>query len=266
MATADARRAAPTPAARERPDEAGGLGPGGRAVPTALLLGLVACTLMLTGITAPVLAAHPAFAASGLVVGLAGLVVVLVARAAMGLPGGSGSTTPNAPADQERAVPLDPQPDLHRHGRGLRRRHADGSRLRAVLAQACLMVAVQIQVRVVEGALPARLGTHSADHREGPNEHRCVTSTGARPRSRRRSRNSGLYRLAGQALTLGLGDASGVAETRFLARSRAPEAGGTTSFLGTRSAPGRSIGCAACPRRVTEPGGAPPRRCCRRGP
>jgi hypothetical protein len=57
---------------------------GGVLFPTALLLGLAAPTLMITGITAPVLPAHPALAAAGLIAGLAGLVVVLLAQAAMG--------------------------------------------------------------------------------------------------------------------------------------------------------------------------------------
>src|SRR5262245_48406571 len=57
---------------------------GGVLFPIALLLGLAAPVLVLTGITAPRLPAHPALAAAGLIVGLAGLVVVLLAQAAMG--------------------------------------------------------------------------------------------------------------------------------------------------------------------------------------
>jgi protein-S-isoprenylcysteine O-methyltransferase Ste14 len=124
---------------------------GGVLFPTALLLGLAAPTLILTGITAPVLAAHPALAASGLIVGLAGLVVVLLAQAAM------GSSWRIGVDDTERT-------ELIRSGllRSIRNPIFTGMAavylgitlmaptLVAVLALACLIVAVQIQVRVVE--------------------------------------------------------------------------------------------------------------------
>jgi len=172
---------------------------GGVLFPTALLLGLAAPTLALTGITAPVPAAHPALAAVGLIAGLAGLVVVMLAQAAM------GSSWRIGVDDTERT-------ELIRSGlfRSIRNPIFTGMTavcagvtlmaptLVAVLALACLTAAVQIQVRVVEEALPAprpwghvhplcgqdrpvpaRLGAHPAGHREGPNKHRCVTSTGA---------------------------------------------------------------------------------------
>ena len=124
---------------------------GGVLFPTALLLGLAAPTLMLTGITAPVLPAHPAVAAAGLVAGLAGLVVVLLAQAAM------GSSWRIGVDDTERT-------ELITSGlfRWIRNPIFTGmtavsigvtlmaSTLVAILALACLMAAAQIQVRVVE--------------------------------------------------------------------------------------------------------------------
>lgn len=58
---------------------------GGVLFPTALLLGLAAPVLVLTGTTPPLgTLAHPVVAAAGLVVGVVGLLVVLLAQHAMG--------------------------------------------------------------------------------------------------------------------------------------------------------------------------------------
>ncbi|GAA3084197.1 isoprenylcysteine carboxylmethyltransferase family protein [Pseudonocardia yunnanensis] len=124
---------------------------GGVLFPIALLLGLAAPVLMLTGITAPVLPAHPGLAAAGIIVGLAGLVVVLLAQAAM------GSSWRIGVDDTERT-------ELITSGlfRSIRNPIFTGMAavcagvalmaptLVAVLALACLIAAVQIQVRVVE--------------------------------------------------------------------------------------------------------------------
>jgi protein-S-isoprenylcysteine O-methyltransferase Ste14 len=124
---------------------------GGVLFPVAFLLGLAAPVVVLTGITAPVLLAHPALPAAGLIVGLAGLVVVLLAQAAM------GSSWRIGVADTERT-------ELIRSGlfRSIRNPIFTGMAavcagvalmaptLVAFLALACLSTAVQIQVRVVE--------------------------------------------------------------------------------------------------------------------
>jgi protein-S-isoprenylcysteine O-methyltransferase Ste14 len=124
---------------------------GGVLFLTALLLGLAAPTLVLTGITAPVLLAHPALAAAGFIMGLAGLVVVLLAQAAMGASWRIGVD------DTERT-------ELVRTGlfRPIRNPIFTGiaavcvgvtlmaPTLVAVLGLACLITAVQVQVRVVE--------------------------------------------------------------------------------------------------------------------
>ena len=58
---------------------------GGALFPAALLLGLAAPVLVLSGTTPPpALLTHPAIAGTGLALGIAGLVVVLVAQSAMG--------------------------------------------------------------------------------------------------------------------------------------------------------------------------------------
>src|SRR5687768_9683014 len=53
---------------------------GGVLFPAAVLLGLAAPVLALAGTTPPMLAAHPAVAAAGVALGVAGLVVVLLAQ------------------------------------------------------------------------------------------------------------------------------------------------------------------------------------------
>ncbi|WP_433294592.1 methyltransferase family protein [Pseudonocardia sp. CA-142604] len=124
---------------------------GGVLFPIALVLGLAAPVLVLTGITAPVLPAHPALAAAGLVVSLAGLVVVLLAQAAM------GSSWRIGVDDTERT-------ELISSGLFSSIRNPIFTGMAAVcagvalmaptvvaiLALACLIGAVQIQVRVVE--------------------------------------------------------------------------------------------------------------------
>ena len=124
---------------------------GGVLFPIALLLGLVAPVLVLACSAAPELPAQPALAAVGLSLGLAGLVVVLHAQAAM------GSSWRIGVDDTERT-------ELIRSGlfRWIRNPIFTGIAAVcagvalmaptpvAVLALACLIAAVQIQVRVVE--------------------------------------------------------------------------------------------------------------------
>jgi protein-S-isoprenylcysteine O-methyltransferase Ste14 len=124
---------------------------GGVLFPAAVLLGLAAPVLALTGTTPPMLPAHPAFAAAGVALGVAGLVVAILAQQAMG-------TSWRIGVDETERTEL--------VVRGLFRRIrnpiftgmaavAAGVALMvptlvALLAVACLIAAVQIQVRVVE--------------------------------------------------------------------------------------------------------------------
>jgi len=125
---------------------------GGVLFPAAVLLGLAAPVLVLTGATPPLGAlAHPVVAGAGLVVGAGGLVVVLLAQQAMGASWRIGVD------DSERT-------ELVTSGlfgwvrnpvfTGMAAVSAGvalmAPTLIAALALACLIAAVQIQVRVVE--------------------------------------------------------------------------------------------------------------------
>lgn len=125
---------------------------GGVLFPAAVLLGLAAPVLVLTGATPPLAAlAHPVVAAAGLVAGVAGLVVVLLAQGAMGASWRIGVD------DTERT-------DLVTSGLFGRVRNPVFTGMAAVSAAVALMAptlvaalslvslvaAVQIQVRVTE--------------------------------------------------------------------------------------------------------------------
>jgi protein-S-isoprenylcysteine O-methyltransferase Ste14 len=125
---------------------------GGVLFPAAVLLGLAAPLLVLTGTTPPLMAlAHPMVAVGGLVAGVAGLAVVLLAQSAMGTSWRIGIDS------SERT-------DLVTSGlfgwvrnpifTGMVAVAAGvvfmAPTLVAVLSLACLVAAVQIQVRVSE--------------------------------------------------------------------------------------------------------------------
>ncbi len=131
---------------------------GGVLFPAAVLLGLAAPVLVLTGTTLPLgTLAHPVVATAGLVVGIAGLAVVLLAQHGMGASWRIGVD------DSERT-------ELVTSGLFGRVRNPIftgmaavsagvmlmAPTLVAVLALACLVAAVQIQVRVVEEPYLAR--------------------------------------------------------------------------------------------------------------
>lgn len=123
---------------------------GGVLFPVALVAGLAAPVLVLAGLTPPALT-HPAIAGTGLVLAVAGLVVVLLAQAAMG-------------ASWRIGVDENERTELVTRGLFSRVRNPIFTgmaavtaglalmvpTLVAVLALACLVAAVQIQVRVVE--------------------------------------------------------------------------------------------------------------------
>jgi protein-S-isoprenylcysteine O-methyltransferase Ste14 len=125
---------------------------GGVLFPAAVLLGLAAPVLVLTGATPRIGAlAHPVVAAAGLVLGIVGLVVMLLAQSAMG-------------ASWRIGVDESERTDLVTAGlfRWIRNPIFTGMAavsagvvlmapsLIAVLALICLIAAIQIQVRVVE--------------------------------------------------------------------------------------------------------------------
>jgi protein-S-isoprenylcysteine O-methyltransferase Ste14 len=125
---------------------------GGVLFPAAVLLGLAAPVLVLTGATPRIGGlAHPVVAAAGLVLGIVGLVVMLLAQSAMG-------------ASWRIGVDESERTDLVTAGlfRWIRNPIFTGMAavsagvvlmapsLIAVLALICLIAAIQIQVRVVE--------------------------------------------------------------------------------------------------------------------
>ena len=132
---------------------------GGVLFSAALLLGLAAPVGVITGITPPLgLLVHPAVAVAGLVLGVVGVVVVLLAQAAMG-------------ASWRIGVDHGERTELVTAGLFGRVRNpiftgmaavAAGVALMAptvpaILALVCLVAAVQIQVRVVEEPYLARI-------------------------------------------------------------------------------------------------------------
>lgn len=125
---------------------------GGVLFPAASLFVLLAPVLVLTGATAPLpLLAYPAIAVTGLVLAVAGLAVVLAAQAAMGnswrIGVDEGERTDLVTTGLFAAVrnPIFTGMGAVALGVALM-----APTLLALLAVACLVAAVQIQVRVVE--------------------------------------------------------------------------------------------------------------------
>jgi protein-S-isoprenylcysteine O-methyltransferase Ste14 len=125
---------------------------GGVLFPAAVLLSLAAPVLVLAGATPPLgPLAHPVIATAGLVLGIAGLVVVLLAQNAMGTSWRVGvddtERTELVTTGLFRMVrnPIFTGMAAVTAGVGLM-----APSLIAVLALVCMIAAVQIQVRVVE--------------------------------------------------------------------------------------------------------------------
>lgn len=145
---------------------------GGVLFPVAVVLGLAAPVLVLTGTVTPAaVLAHPAVAAAGLVLGIAGLVVVLFAQSAMGTSWRIGvddsERTELVTAGLFRTVrnPIFTGMVAVSAGVALMAPNAV-----ALLGLVCLVAAMQIQVRVIEEPYLRRV--------HGESYHRYTASAG----------------------------------------------------------------------------------------